>query len=191
MKIDFDKKMNYKYFIVFVFLAAFLGVLVGTFLASSLLESNEARIADYYYTEHAVSVSPSTFVRDLQNGKVTALIVDLRSTSEYEKAHLVTSINIPASQMTSKDLVDAFRNLPTDKPIVTYCYSSYCTLSRSVGKTLADNGIYVKHLTAGWHEINRDFSDFLVSGSEPGIFANDSNIDSTVCSIDATGEFGC
>lgn len=185
-----DSTQN-KFLIIIVLVVSIIGFLVGATYVNFLLSTPEARIAKFYDIESEVSVSPSTFIRDLQNGNQTALVVDLRTVAQYNELHLVTAVNIPATQMTSKELVAAFRELPKDKPIVTYCYSSYCTLSTSVGKTLSDNGIYVKHLTAGWYELQRDYSDFLVSGSEPGVLSSELMNNSTECAVDAFGEFSC
>lgn len=180
-----------KFLIVIVLVVSIIGFLLGATFTNFLLSTPEARIAKFYDIESEVSVSPSTFIRDLQNGKQTALLVDLRTVSQYNELHLVTAVNIPATQMNSEELVNAFRELPKDKPVVTYCYSSYCTLSTSVGKTLSDNGIYVKHLTAGWYELQRDYADFLISGSDPGTLPAELMNQSTECVVDAFGDFSC
>ena len=109
-------------------------------------QTNENLVFEYYQSENAVSVSPTDFIREMQNGRTPGLAVDLRSAAEYEKAHLASSVNIPASGMTPEQLVAAFKALPQDKPIITYCYSSYCMLSRKVGKTLSENGVFVNGL---------------------------------------------
>lgn len=191
MKNILNEKIKLNIFLIVIFVVAFSGFFLGVIFTNNILSTPDAKIAKYYSIESEVSVSPSTFIRDLRNGYKSGLLVDLRTVSQYEEAHLVTAINIPATQMSSKELVEAFRELPKDKPIITYCYSSYCTLSTSVGKTLADNGIFVKHLTAGWHELERDFSEFLVSGLEPGELSAELMNKDTTCLVDATGEFSC
>jgi len=64
-------------------------------------------------------------------------------------------------------------------------------LSRKVGKTLADKGIFSKHLTAGWLEIQRDYSGYVVNGSEPGSLSVSENETVGVCDPTGEGEFGC
>lgn len=152
-------------------------------------KSEETMIKEFYSTETVVSVSPSDFLNNFKNGKIDGLVVDLRAKSDYEAGHLVTAVNIPAGEMNTTQLVAAFNSLPKDKPIITYCYSEYCMLSRKVGKALSDNGIYVKHFTAGWYEINRDFPNYVARGSNPGIF-NTSNSSGNSCSTTGGG-FSC
>lgn len=145
-------------------------------------------IMDYYNQEVLVSMSPTDYLREIKNGNTDLIAVDLRSAVEYNVSHLVTSINIPAGQLTSKQLIDAFNRLPKDKTAITYCYSSYCMLSKKVGKTLSENEIFVKHFTAGWLEIKRDYNDYVVSGMDPGKLTV---TPSGACSINDTAEFGC
>jgi rhodanese-related sulfurtransferase len=146
-------------------------------------------ISAYYSQEVLVSVSPTDYLKEIKSGNTGLIAVDLRSAPEYNVSHLVTSINIPAGQLTSPQLISAFDALPKDKTIITYCYSSYCMLSRNVGKVLADNGIFVKHFTAGWLEINRDYNNYIAYGKDPGIL--NVNTTSGACNINDTGEFGC
>lgn len=168
------------------------GALASLFVIDFLPKSDNQMIKEFYSTETVVSVSPSDFINDLEKGQVDGLLVDLRTSGEYNAGHLVTAINIPAGQMTVPELIAAYQNLPKDKPIISYCYSSYCMLSRKAGKVLADNGLYVKHLTAGWYEINRDFSAFIVNGSEPGTLnASQHNAPSSTCSITVVGGLTC
>jgi len=104
---------------------------------------------------------------------------------------MVTAINIPSGQMDTPQLVAAFSKLPKGTVAISYCYSSYCMLSRKVGKALADNGIYAKHLTAGWLEIARDYSGYVVNGTAPGGLSADQKINPLACDPRLGGEFGC
>ncbi|MDO8648111.1 MAG: rhodanese-like domain-containing protein [Candidatus Diapherotrites archaeon] len=171
--------------------SAVVGALAALTASNFLNSGNSGLISDFYATEVAVSVSPSDFINHLKTGQLDGLLVDLRSQKEYEKAHLVTAVNVPAGGMSAQQLVLAFNNLPKDKPFITYCYSSYCMLSKNVGKKLAENGIYAKHLTAGWYEINRDFNDYIIAGKGPGILKTDGNYPIRPCQTDGSGELSC
>ncbi len=169
----------------------FLGVALGVLIAIpifALLQglAQPNLVKEYYDTENAVSMSPQDVISHLEKGNDSFILVDLRTMEEYENGHFVTSVNIPAGTMSSQEVVSAFSSLSRDKPPVTYCYSSYCMLSRNVGKLLSDNGMYVKHLTAGWYEISRDYPGFIVNGAGPGAYAPSGS--GPVCSI---GEIGC
>ncbi len=152
---------------------------------------SEAQIyREFYSSEKLVSVSPSDYIHDLEAGMQGGLLVDLRGSQEYAAGHLVTAVSIPAVEMDKAQLLAAFSKLPNDKPAITYCYSGYCMLSREVGMVLAENGIYAKHLTAGWYEIKRDFSAYIVNGTAPG-FLNASATDVSGICIPGKGGFSC
>jgi rhodanese-related sulfurtransferase len=184
-------KADWRHYAALILISALAGGMVGASLTNSLSKQPALLFEDFYTVETAVSVSPSDFIADLQVGKTDGLLVDLRAPSEYAAGHLVTAVNVPAIQMDSNRLLAAFQQLPKDKPVITYCYSSYCMLSRHVGKALADKGIFVQHLTAGWYEINRDLNAFVVTGPNPGTLDANQLQASTACSVNAGGEFRC
>lgn len=190
---------------------AFIGGILGglsVYVASSFVKpSSQDLIKEFYETENAVHVSPHSIRQMMSKGEAKKFVlVDLRSPQEYEKEHIVTAINIPAYQdpnTSAYDEVDRiikqFKDLPQDKDVIVYCYSSPCMTGRKIGKMLADNGIFVKHLNIGWNEWryywnlwNHDGEvptipeDFVVSGKEPGE-AKATELP-TPC---GQGEFGC
>lgn len=183
-------KLELRLIVVCIIAGAFFGALAAFLVVNYMPKSQNDMIGEFYSTENAVSVSPTDYINDMKNGKTDGLVVDLRARSDYAAGHLVTAVNIPAGEMNTTQLVAAFNSLPKDKPIITYCYSEYCMLSRKVGKALADNGIYVKHFTAGAYEIKRDLSSYVVNGSSPGIF-NNSNQTGGYCSAPGGGTFTC
>ncbi|HCB36287.1 TPA: hypothetical protein DEP31_02340 [Candidatus Azambacteria bacterium] len=152
--------------------------------------TNEELIKNFYLTENAVHVSPHSLRTKMMKGQTgDYVLVDLRSQEEYEREHIITAVNIPAykdpntSAYDEKDrIIGAFRALPKDKDVIVYCYSTPCMTGRKIGKMLAENGIYVKHLGIGWNEWryfwnlwNHDGEaptnvlDYVVSGKEPGV----------------------
>ncbi len=182
------KKFDYKTLIICVIISAFIGAIVSAAVISFIPKSEAAIYEEFYTSESLVSISPADFVYDYKNGKVDGLVVDLRASADYAKGHLVTAVNIPAVEMREQEVINAFSSLPKDKPIITYCYSGYCMLSRHVGKALADNGIYVKHFTAGWYEIQRDLNAFTTNESGQQITGSNNAL---VCSANPTGDFTC
>lgn len=173
-------------------IAAVTGGIIGSGVTGLILNSNtptsEDLIAEYYATENAVHVSPHTLRKKMDKNDKGYILVDLRSPQEYEAAHIVGAINIPAysdpntSAYDEKDrIISAFDALPDDKEVVVYCYSMPCMTGRKIGQMLAEHDIYVKHLNIGWNEWryywdlwNHDgeaptkVEDYIVSGKEPG-----------------------
>lgn len=186
-------KCDYKAIFALAIVAGMVfGAAAGYLAAGYAMQKSPAEITkEFYASEQIVSVSPSDYISDLKKGKSDGLAVDLRSKAAYEAGHLVTSVNIPAGDMTPTQLLGEFQKLPQDRPIIAYCYSSYCMLSRNVGKYLADNGIYIKHFTAGGYEIIRDYPDYVVNGSEPGEVQTNSTVNPNACEPTVSNGFSC
>lgn len=181
--------------------------LVGGYFASYIPKSSNKLIGDHYASETAVLVSPHGLRKHISDDEF--VIVDLRSQEEYETAHVVTALNVPAYATPDKSdygaverIVSSFEKIieeNPDKDIVVYCYSMPCMTGRKIGKMLSDNGIYVKELGIGWQEWryywnlwNHDGEtkvnpvDYVHSGSEPGVFEGEGG---TACPLG--GNFGC
>lgn len=182
-------------------ISALIGAIAGSLVTFYLTKNqgptskpttNEL-IQEFYLTENAVHVSPHTIRKKMDKNESNFVLVDLRSSEEYEKEHIVTAINIPTykdpnnsiSIDTEKEekerIIKSFRDLGTEKEIIVYCYSMPCMTGRKVGKMLSENGIYVKLLNIGWNEWRyywnlwnhdsetpSDYKDYVVSGKDPG-----------------------
>lgn len=197
-------------------LSAGIGALSGSIVTFFLLQTQsptqEKLIRDFYQTETAVYVSPHGLRKMMDKGDQSYILVDVRSTQEYETEHIVGALNIPAyknpdtsiSLDTEKEererIVGSFRELTKqDKDVIVYCYSLPCMTGRKIGTLLAENDIYVKHLGIGWNEWRyfwslwnhdgetpTDAKDYVVSGKEPG----KPKINETLPSC-PVGELGC
>lgn len=203
--------MKFHYLLVSAIIGGLAGGLVTLTSLKLQKPSQTERIKEFYETETAVYVSPHTLRKRMDRGETNYVLVDVRSPQEYEKEHIVGAINIPAykdpntsiSLDTEKEerdrIIKAFRALGDQREIIVYCYSRPCMTGRKIGKLLAENGIYVKHLGVGWNEWRyfwnlwnhdaetpTDVKDYIISGKEAGkpkikdIF--------TPCSA---GELGC
>ncbi|MFC1721239.1 rhodanese-like domain-containing protein [Patescibacteria group bacterium] len=189
--------------IITTIIIALIGGVAGAFIAPQF-QSDDHLIKEFYDTETAVHVSPHGMRKHIDDNEFT--IVDLRSQEEYETAHIIGAVNIPAYASPDKSdygaverIVGAFELLPKDKDIVVYCYSGPCMTGRKIGKMLADHDIYVRHLGIGWQEWryywdlwNHDGetkvnpSDYIWEGAEPGVFEGEGG---SACPIG--GNFGC
>lgn len=201
--------------LLFFTLSVLVSVSVSIFVTKQInrrVRSKEELIADFYAIENAVHVSPHSIRRSMQKNEVNFTLVDLRSAQEYQKEHILTAINIPAysdpftpAYEDEERIIDSFRRLDLNKDVIVYCYSTPCMTGRKIGKMLAENGIYVKHLGIGWNEWryhwelwNHDVEwkstnvkDYIAIGSEPGVpnFKVDDSAVVSPCSADST--FGC
>ncbi len=174
---------------------------------ATLQPSRSALIRDFYATENAVHVSPHSLRKKIEQGDRSFILVDLRSSQEYEKEHVVGAFNIPAYSDPDHSayddverIVGEFLKLPKDKDIVVYCYSMPCMTGRKIGQMLTEHGIYVKHLGIGWNEwrhfwqlwnhehewAKTKVEDYISTSKEPGSFKGTTSI--TPC---VEGQFGC
>jgi len=175
-----------------------LSAIVGAIFATAVIliinkiqsPTQEDLIKDFYLTENAVHISPHHLRKQMSRGQIDDyVLVDLRSPEEYEKEHIITAINIPTYKDANTSaygeknrIIESFKAIPKDKEIIVYCYSLPCMTGRKIGKLLAENNIYVKHLGIGWNEWryywnlwNHDsetptiVEDYIINGSQPGI----------------------
>lgn len=178
---------------IIVILSALTAVLTGFVSQRFYRPSNEELIKGFYLTENAVHVSPHTVRKKMDKGENDFVLVDLRSSQEYEKEHVVGAINIPTykdpnnsisievEKEEKKRIIEEFKKLGKTREIIVYCYSMPCMTGRKVGKMLSENGIFVKLLGIGWNEwryfwnlwnhdgeTKTDYKDYVVSGKEPG-----------------------
>jgi rhodanese-related sulfurtransferase len=194
-----------------IIMAIIFGIVGGLIGALGVMKfdtkSQNELIQEFYEVENAVHVSPHGVRKHLSDGET--ILVDLRSAEEYENEHVITAVSIPAYATPDKSdygaverIVGSFEKLIAENPgkeIVVYCYSTPCMTGRKIGLTLAENGIYVKHLGIGWNEwryywsiwnhdgeTQVDPSKFVISGTEPGILEVDVG---SGCPIE--GGFGC
>lgn len=194
-----------------IILTIIISVVFGSLSASFILrgeklDSEEMLIRDFYLTETAVHVSPHGLRKKMSRGDDSFILVDLRSQEEYEEAHILGAINIPAYKDPDTSaygdierIVNDFSKLNKDKDVIVYCYSTPCMTGRKVGKILANEGIYVKHLGIGWNEWRYSWDswnheheweatavdEYIVKGT---VNIKENNVPDT-CSLE--GELGC
>lgn len=135
-----------------------LNILVSslvTYAGISIYKNNQPPkdyFKEYYDTENAVAVSPATLRKLIDDQDKNFVLVDLRSSNEYNSEHIIGAINIPAVNLDETGIVAEFKKIPKDKQIIMYCYSAYCMLARQVGQVLAKQNIQAKDLNIGWSE---------------------------------------
>ncbi len=186
--------MNIRHMVATVLMAVVSGAVGAAIVEKIDAPTRNDLIREFYETENAVLASPHSIRKNIADG--TFVLVDLRSQEEYETAHIIGAVNIPAYATPDKSdygavdrIVSSFEKLRAespDKDIIVYCYSTPCMTGRKVGKMLAERGIYVKHLGIGWNEWryhwdlwNHDGEkkvnprDYIISGTEPGVFGGE------------------
>ncbi len=155
------EKESLKALSLIVIVSLVAGAIAGTGVSYYLLnqeKSQDSLIKEFYEIENAVYISPHGLRVKMSKNDSNFTLVDLRSPEEYAREHIKGAINIPAYKdeetpdYNAERLVSQFAQLSKDKDIIVYCYSIPCMTGRKIGKILAEDGIYVKHLGIGWNE---------------------------------------
>ena len=93
----------------------------------------EAAIADYFTAATTGTFSsfhfPVASVKELVDAESDAYtILSVRGAADYEAGHIAGAMNIPFG----KGMQESFDQIPTDKPVIVYCYSGQ-TASQVLG----------------------------------------------------------
>jgi rhodanese-related sulfurtransferase len=203
-----------KTLIIVVIVSALVGSFTA-FVAVIIFQKSQEKttgdlIKEFYFIENAVRVSPHSVRVQMDKGGGNYLLVDLRSPQEYEREHIIGAVNVPAyadpntpAYQDSERIAGLFKELIAKNPqkdIVVYCYSAPCMTGKKVGKILAEEGIYIKHLGIGWNEWRfywgmwnheyemetRKVEDYVWKGASPGVPAV-----RELPSFCGDGDFGC
>jgi len=187
-----------------IIVSALCGAIAGGAMSYYFLEQQNNPYREFYDIETSVIVSPHGLRKMMDKQDTSFILVDLRSEEEYLADHIKGAINIPAYK--NKDttaygdkerIVNSFRQLPSGKDIIVYCYSTPCMTGRKVGKMLADEGIYVKHLGIGWNDWKYDWTawnhehEWNLTNSSMYITSGNETVPIGAAGCPASGDFGC
>lgn len=84
----------------------------------------------------------------MERGEV--LLIDVRPTAEYEKAHIPGAVSIPID-----DLEKHLTSLPDDQDIVAYCRGPYCLMAARAVEIMKEKGLNAFRIEEGVHEWHR------------------------------------
>ncbi len=88
---------------------------------------------------------PVDYKSIIENG---AVIVDVRTTSEYKSGHIKGSLNIPLQSLNAQ-----LNKIPNDKVLITCCASGI--RSSSAKSILLAQGFKEVHNGGGWSSLSR------------------------------------
>jgi rhodanese-related sulfurtransferase len=93
-------------------------------------------------------ISSYTLLQRMNSNDKNYVIVDVRDNASYALGHIKGAISMTPEQVTSR-----YKELPKNKDIIVYCWSSECMLGPGVSSTLAKLGVRnIKELRIGWCE---------------------------------------
>jgi len=120
-------------------LAVFLGFSVNQFRNSGI-----PLFKDWSMEARLISPSGERLDISLTEAKKlffqeTAIMIDARSTDDYNNAHIRGARNLPWHEVDRK-FMEATKDIPIDTPIITYCDGETCELSHNLANFLMDLG---------------------------------------------------
>ena len=110
-------------------------------------KTHEPSAADYFIAKLKYEMSPYGLNALMEEGASGYLVIDVRSSEEYDAGHIHGALNIPLV-----DLPKMLSEIPRDKTIVTYCGSITCQLAPKAALELAQKGFPVMELHGGFKE---------------------------------------
>ncbi|MEO8587923.1 MAG: rhodanese-like domain-containing protein [Flavobacteriales bacterium] len=119
--------------------------LVALLLAAGCAKGQQGGNAAATGNEQVIGsdLDAAAFKTEVDKGQ--ALLVDVRTPSEYASGHIAGSVNI---DWTAADYETRFGALDPKKPVLLYCHSG--GRSEQAKEYLEEKGFAVKHLTTGF-----------------------------------------
>lgn len=114
-------------------------------VASAHLPDVEAARRGYLGAEDTEQIDRAELLRRARSG--TAVVLDVRPTSEFTAGHIPGAISIPV-----EELPDRLAELPADLEVVAYCRGAYCVFAHDAVRLLTAHGHRAVRLEEGMLE---------------------------------------
>lgn len=106
----------------------------------------EPEIAHHHFiSKLAVETDPSDVKLDLERGQTSFILLDVRSSKDYEECHLPEAVSLPYRKINEVTTAA----LPKDKVIVVYCWGVACNAATKAAARLSALGFRVKEMIGG------------------------------------------
>jgi rhodanese-related sulfurtransferase len=135
--------------LILSFVCGFAGGFLYQIFASQNDISSQRDVAyDKIISVPLTEISSYTLLQRMNVSDLGFVIVDTRDKAAYNLGHIKGAIS-----MTIDEIPARYKELPTNKDIITYCWSSECMLGPTVSSVLASLGVKnIKELRIGWCE---------------------------------------
>ena len=110
---------------------------------------------------------------DMERGRSDFIVIDVRSTADFEARRIAGAISLPHRLMTAETTA----HLPKDKVMVTYCWGPGCNGSTKGALKLSLLGFRVKELVGGLEYWIRE------GGPLEGTLENEANRPRELCGV--------
>jgi len=105
------------------------------------------RLKEYFELKLLAVKQLADVVDSVEHGNPDLVLIDVRDKEDYQRGHIKGAVSMPIEEIDKR-----YRELPTDKEIVTYCYNQYCHLSTLGALKLVEHGITAREMNVGWSD---------------------------------------
>jgi rhodanese-related sulfurtransferase len=135
-----------KTLVIGILALGFIGGIAGAFLYQFLTQRDAAY--DKLVSVPMTEISSYTLLQRMSSNDTGFVILDVRDKAAYDLGHIKGAIS-----MTLDEIPSRYKELPANKDIVVYCWSTECMLGPTASAALANLGVTnIKELRVGWCE---------------------------------------
>lgn len=136
-----------KILIAEIFILGLISGIAGSFLYQNFTSQHDIA-SDKILSVPLTEISSYTLLLRMGSNDTSFVIVDTRDKASYNLGHIKGAIS-----MTPEEIPARYKELPKDKDIIPYCWSTECMLGPTVSAALAELGVKnIKELRIGWCE---------------------------------------
>ncbi|QBD76284.1 rhodanese-like domain-containing protein [Ktedonosporobacter rubrisoli] len=99
----------------------------------------------HFLDKLSVETDAADVLLDLQRGQNSILLIDARSTQDFEECHIPGAISLPYRKITAESTIQLAKELP----LVIYCWSPGCNAATKAAARLSALGFRVKEMLGG------------------------------------------
>jgi len=112
-----------------------------------LTPAQKKRVIDHLETMILAEIDSNSVLAQVKGERKDLFIIDARDAKSFADGHIPGAVNLPLAEVENK-----FRQLPKDKLLVVYCWSSECLLAARAALKMTQLEIYPKIMRTGWAE---------------------------------------
>jgi len=105
----------------------------------------DSRAVEFFADKLRCETDPADVHADMENGVDSFVVLDVRSSEDYERKHVPGAISLPHSRITQKRMSE----FPDDSLFVVYCWGPGCNGSTKAALKLSQLGYAVKEMIGG------------------------------------------
>lgn len=152
--------------LILPFVVSFLTVFLLIYISPNLFKNKKSeesaskdKIKELIELEKYLYVDPLALLKLIDSGDKKIILVDIRDSSSFKKAHITGAVNFSIDQI-KKD-ISTLKN----KQVIVYGDTASSVLSKEIALLLIEKRINIRLMSVGWNEF-RHFKNLWVPESQ-------------------------